>query len=141
MVRAAVERGTPLMNFRVEQSLDSHHTLMVNLVASDVPELPQRWSLDIGDAVQNARAALDYLAYELVALESGGAYYERSQFPIAWEPHEHTARDRETIDRLGDHWMSSASTNPMVGRRMSSVRRSASSATTPIRTSIDCWCP
>lgn len=104
MVRAAVERGTPLMNFQVEQSLNSHHTLTVNLVASEVPELPRRWSLDIGDAVQNARAALDYLAYELVALESGGTYYERSQFPIAWEPDEHSARDRETIDRLGGHW-------------------------------------
>src|SRR5581483_10231619 len=104
MVKAALDRGTPLMTFEVERSLDGDHTLTVRLVASEVPELPRRWSLDIGDAVQNARAALDYLAYELVALESGGAYYERTQFPIAWEPDEHSSRDRETIERLGRHW-------------------------------------
>jgi hypothetical protein len=104
MVKASVIKSTPLMNLQVEQTLGSNHALTVSLVATEVPELPRRWSLDIGDAVQNARAALDYLAYELVALESGGAYYERTQFPIAWEPDEHSSRDRETIDRLGRHW-------------------------------------
>jgi hypothetical protein len=104
MVKAAVINGSPLMNLEIEQALDSSQKLTVSLVATEVPELPRRWSLDIGDAVQNARAALDYLAYELVALESGGSYYERTQFPIAWQPDEHSPRDRETIDRLGHHW-------------------------------------
>lgn len=104
MVKAAVINGSPLMNLQLEQALDSNQKLTVSLVAADAPELPARWSLDIGDAVQNVRAALDYLAYELVALESGGSYCERTQFPIAWEPNEHSPRDKETIDRLGPHW-------------------------------------
>jgi hypothetical protein len=58
-VKPAVVNGTPLMNLQLEQTLDSNYTPTVNLVATEVPELPQLWSLDIGDAVQNACAALD----------------------------------------------------------------------------------
>jgi hypothetical protein len=103
MVKAAIVNSTPAMNLQLDQVLDSSQKLTVTLVAVEAPELPQRWSLDIGDAIQNTRAALDYLAYELVALESGD-YYERTQFPIAWEPEEHSHFDRETINRLGPHW-------------------------------------
>ena len=42
--------------------------LTVTVRVVEVPEIPVRWSLLIGDAAQKTRTALDYLAYELVAL-------------------------------------------------------------------------
>jgi hypothetical protein len=79
-------------------------TAVVRVV--EVPDVPVRWSLAVGDAVHNMRAALDYLAYELVALNDGGVYDEQTQFPIGTAPTKsgHSRLAWRTILLLGEHW-------------------------------------
>jgi hypothetical protein len=103
-LRAGIERSTPPVRLREKRELDSaRRVLRVAAEIATVPRFPMRWSLEVGDAVQNIRAALDYLAYELIAVETG-SYYEMSQFPIAWKAEAHSAREQETIVKLGRHW-------------------------------------
>jgi hypothetical protein len=64
------------------------------------PTMPAEWSLLVGDCIANLRAALDYLAYELVALDNGGVYDERTQFPIADAPERLSSRDQRTLKLL-----------------------------------------
>ncbi len=65
-----------------------------------LPELPPRWSLILGDAIHNYRSVLDYLAYEVVRLDSG-SYWSDSQFPIITDPAKNAGwRVRGTLDRL-----------------------------------------
>jgi hypothetical protein len=56
---------------------------------------PSRWALILGDAVHNARSALDVLVYQLVLL-NGKRPTKRTQFPIYDSPP--TQRQRQTID-------------------------------------------
>lgn len=81
----------------VESFDDSRQTLTVEVKVVDVPEIPERWSLLVGDALHNLRCALDYLAYELVALNNNGIYDESTQFPIATDP----AADERAYGRHG----------------------------------------
>ncbi|WP_139205445.1 hypothetical protein [Plantibacter sp. MMLR14_011] len=48
-------------------------------------DLPAHWPVILGDAVHNARSALDHLAWQLV-VKDGGNPSRRTQFPIAGTP-------------------------------------------------------
>lgn len=90
-----------------EDSLDpGRRKLKVIVRVAEVPEIPTRWSLLVGDAAHNMRGALDYLAYELVGFNNGGTYDERTQFPISHTPDEkgHGRLGWRTITLLGAHW-------------------------------------
>ena len=53
------------------------------VLVAKTPEVPVRIGVLAGEVIYNLRCALDYLMYELVALENGGVYDEKTQFPIA----------------------------------------------------------
>ena|SRR5215216_4743042 len=55
--------GKPPFEFRNEFDSDSN---CFTLITTDVADVPPEWSLIIGDALTNFRAALDYLAHDLV---------------------------------------------------------------------------
>lgn len=55
--------GKPPFEFRKEFDSDSN---CFTLFTTDVADAPPEWSLIIGDALTNFRAALDYLAHDLV---------------------------------------------------------------------------
>lgn len=69
--------------------------------AIEVPEVPIRLSVITGDVIQNFRSALDYLVYELVALDNG-EYWEDTQFPLVSEHHllGSNHRFKGTLERL-----------------------------------------
>jgi hypothetical protein len=107
---------------------DHHHSIVAWTELDEqtsnpiVPLLPQptdtlvRWSVIAGEVIYNLRSALDYLAYELCALDNGGVYFEDSQFPLISEDAPRTSserpstrevmergwRNRETLSRLTD---------------------------------------
>jgi len=105
LLQASIDRGTPLVALRQKSEVDTRgQTVRVAAEIETVPALPASWSLLVGDAVQNIRASLDHLVYELIALETG-SYWEQSQFPIATTASGYTGwRDKGTIKRLASHW-------------------------------------
>jgi hypothetical protein len=84
---AATKQGIPI-TFRSE--FDSQ-TQTVSIKIADVPEIPDRWMLIAADALQNFRAALNHLAWELAILglrrcDETREPIWRTEFPIATEP-------------------------------------------------------
>jgi hypothetical protein len=65
-----------------------------------VPTFSDRLSLIASDAIHNLRCALDCLAYELVALDNKGVYWDKAQFPIADSVERLSRRDRGTLKLL-----------------------------------------
>jgi hypothetical protein len=54
-----------------------------------LPAIPEHFSLILGDAVQNMRAALDYLIYQLAKLDDPGVDHEKiTMFPVFSDPGE-----------------------------------------------------
>jgi hypothetical protein len=74
-----VERFLAAGPYRLEQQEESSGDLVIRVRV--LAEPPVEWSVIIGDAVHNARSALDYLAYALVEQNAGTAD-ERTYFPI-----------------------------------------------------------
>jgi hypothetical protein len=86
-----------LRNFEAawQQVIDAHVFTFVHEVnadgvshryrAVDVPDLDDRWALVLGDCAHNLRAALDYLAHELVRA-NGGTPDEHTMFPVHAQP-------------------------------------------------------
>jgi hypothetical protein len=94
---ASAQQGIPI-TFGSE--FDSQ-TQTVSTKIIGLPEIPDRWMLIAADALQNFRAALNYLAWELAILElrrQGEAREPKSntEFPIATEP------ERFRADRITD---------------------------------------
>jgi len=62
---------------------DERNGYVVTLKAPDIPSVPPEISLLLGDTVQNMRAALDYLVYQLAKLDDPGVDHERTtMFPV-----------------------------------------------------------
>jgi len=57
---------------------------------------PAEWSAIIGDAVHNARSALDHLAFALVEA-NGGSADENTTFPITDKPEGYGDRLRRSL--------------------------------------------
>lgn len=57
-----------------------------------------RWGMIVGEIIYNLRCALDHIAYELVAIDTG-SYFPRSQFPILLDEW----RDKVSGTKLGEH--------------------------------------
>jgi|SRR5579862_582209 len=56
---------------------------VVTIKVPDVPSVPPEVSLLLGDAIQNMRAALDYLVFQLAKLDDPGVDHERTtMFPV-----------------------------------------------------------
>jgi hypothetical protein len=105
LVEAYVRRPPPVPLAEKREFDATGETLRVSAEVVSIPPFPDYWSTTIGDAVQNIRIALEYLVYELIAVENGGIYSEDSEFPIATTPSGHTSRrSKETIKLLGPHW-------------------------------------
>jgi hypothetical protein len=103
-LEAAVKQKPPEVQLRKRCQLDkTGKRLTVSAQIVSVPTFPDAWSTIIGDAIQDIRAALEYLVYELICLETG-CYWEGSQFPIATDPTKHGTNGRQTIQKLGRHW-------------------------------------
>jgi hypothetical protein len=51
------------------------------VITDPLADLPQRFSILIGETIYNLRAALDYLVFDLAILDSGGPR-KGTQFPI-----------------------------------------------------------
>lgn len=74
---------------RFAQKFDPQ-TSTIEITLQNVPELPARWGLMAADALQNLRAALNYLAWELARwnLAARGETREpakQTQFPISYK--------------------------------------------------------
>src|SRR2546428_13020093 len=75
-VTASVQRSGLSVILVQETALEAaDQTLRVTAPIRSGPDLPSQWSLPIGDAIPNLRAALHYLVYELSALEGPGGYW------------------------------------------------------------------
>lgn len=77
-------------NVRISQQFEPNEG-RIQLIISSVPNYPTEWSLLIGDAVQNFRAALNYLAWELAKWNLAKQGLSRdpdggTQYPIATQP-------------------------------------------------------
>lgn len=78
-----VQRFFSSTPYRLERSETDEGDLVYTVRVAAQP--PMEWALIIGDAVHNARSALDHLAYALVARD-GGTPGDHTSFPIANGP-------------------------------------------------------
>jgi hypothetical protein len=111
LVTAYTQQGPAVALTKAEVFDAEANTFRVGALVSEVPDLPKSWSLPVGDAVQNIRAALEYLVYELVALRADGVPYKWTTFPISTTG-DFRPEEQETIDRLGEHWERIDKTQP-----------------------------
>lgn len=71
-----------------------------------LPNVPQDWSLDLGEILYRLRSALDQAvnaAGLCHALRTGGAWADKAEFPVYWDRAEYANKGRKKIGTVDPH--------------------------------------